>query len=85
MKIIDFGICKKNRRRSKKLDMMTITGTLFYRAPEMFSGGSYTEKVDVWALAILIYKRVTARTPFESEYLSDTIHNIQYSEPYFAP
>ena len=33
LKLIDFGICRKYRRRGYKFDMLTITGTLFYRAP----------------------------------------------------
>lgn len=41
IKIIDFGIAKKFINRNEKTDMLTITGTLFYRAPEMFTGGGY--------------------------------------------
>jgi len=41
IKLIDFGTSKKFLRRDAKIDMLTITGTLFYRAPEMFSGGGY--------------------------------------------
>lgn len=41
IKIIDFGISKKMIVRKQKIDMLTITGTLFYRAPEMFVGGGY--------------------------------------------
>lgn len=33
IKIIDFGIAKKYINRKQKNDMLTITGTLFYRAP----------------------------------------------------
>lgn len=33
IKIIDFGTSKKYLRRNQKFDMLTITGTLFYRAP----------------------------------------------------
>jgi calcium-dependent protein kinase len=44
--------------------MLTITGTVFYRAPEMFLGGGYDEKVDVWSVGILIYKLICGRTPF---------------------
>lgn len=33
IKIIDFGIAKKYINRKQKIDMLTITGTLFYRAP----------------------------------------------------
>jgi calcium-dependent protein kinase len=59
--------------------MLTITGTLYYRAPEMFTGGGYDEKVDIWAAGVLLYKIVTGRTPFESEYHSQTINNIMSS------
>lgn len=41
IKLIDFGIAKKMISRKQKADMLTITGTLFYRAPEMFTGGGY--------------------------------------------
>lgn len=32
-KLIDFGICRKFKRRGCRIDMLTITGTLYYRAP----------------------------------------------------
>lgn len=41
IKIIDFGISKKLMNRGIKKDMLTHTGTLYYRAPEMFEGGGY--------------------------------------------
>ena len=44
--------------------MLTITGTLFYRAPEMFIGGGYDQKVDVWAVGVMIYKLNCGKTPF---------------------
>ena len=44
--------------------MLTITGTLFYRAPEMFYGGGYNEKVDIWAAGISLYELLTGKTPF---------------------
>lgn len=56
--------------------MLTLTGTPYYRAPEMFIGGGYDQKVDLWALGVLIYKIITKVTPFESVYHSDTINNI---------
>lgn len=44
--------------------MLTITGTLYYRAPEMFDGGGYDEMVDIWALGVTMFKLMTGRTPF---------------------
>lgn len=64
--------------------MLTITGTLYYRAPEMFMGGGYNEKVDIWSTGIMIYKLITGRTPFQSEYHSSTINNIMTSKLEFT-
>ena len=80
IKILDFGVCKNMIRRKKKTDMLTITGTLFYRAPETFKGGSYDEKVDIWSIGVTLYKIICGTTPFESEYIGETISNIQNLE-----
>ena len=56
--------------------MLTHTGTQYYKAPEMFLGGGYTEKVDSWAVGVSLYQLITGVTPFESEYHSETIDNI---------
>ena len=85
MKIIDFGISRKVLNRTRRTDMLTITGTLFYRAPEMFEGGGYDERVDLWALGATIYKLMVGRTPFESTYHSETINNILRGEFSFPP
>lgn len=81
--IIDFGISKKVEDRGRKKEMLTLTGTPYYRAPEMFEGGGYDEMVDLWALGITIFKLMTGFTPFESEYHSDTISNILKNEVVF--
>lgn len=80
LKIIDFGICKQMTIRQEKSEMLTPTGTLIYKAPEMFEGGGYDEKIDLWALGVIMYELVTGRNPFLSEYMTDTIKNIQTME-----
>lgn len=47
--------------------MWTNTGTLRYKAPEMF-GGCYNEAVDVWALGIITYQLISNEIPFDSCY-----------------
>lgn len=74
--LIDFGISKKTTKRNIKREMLTVTGTPYYRAPEMFEGGGYDELVDVWALGITVFKLMTGITPFESESHAETISNI---------
>lgn len=76
LKIIDFGISKKTFQRGQRRDMLTIIGTYFYLAPEIFTGGGYDEKVDLWSIGVTLYKLVTGTTPFESEYHAETIENI---------
>ena len=57
--------------------MLTIVGTHLYLAPEVFLGGGYDERIDLWALGVTIFKIVSGKTPFESEYHSQTIKNIE--------
>jgi len=76
IKLIDFGISKKTFNRGVRREMLTIIGTHFYLAPEVFLGGGYDERIDLWALGVTIFRLITGYTPFESEYHSDTISNI---------
>lgn len=57
--------------------MWTPTGTLAYKAPEMFEGAGYAEGVDLWAAGITIYRLVAGREPFCEDYLIDMIEKIQ--------
>ena len=41
IKIIDFGVSKKTFLRGARRDMLTIIGTHFYLAPEVYLGGGY--------------------------------------------
>ncbi|KAH9907010.1 protein kinase-like domain-containing protein [Xylariomycetidae sp. FL2044] len=65
IKISDFGWsvhAPSNRRK-------TYCGTLDYLPPEMIcpktSDGSYDEKVDLWALGVLMYEFLVGEAPFE--------------------
>ena len=35
--------------------MWSNTGTIYYKAPEMFTGGGYTQGVDIWAIGVMTY------------------------------
>lgn len=74
--LIDLGVCKIMSENNVKKLMMTNTGTIQYKAPEMLEGGLYTEGVDEWAAGIVLYEMIEGRLPFSSEYLTDTIKNI---------
>jgi calcium-dependent protein kinase len=53
--VIDFGISKVFEERGNKKEMLTNTGTIYYKAPEIFEGGGYDESVDMWAVGVIIY------------------------------
>lgn len=57
--------------------MWTCTGNQFYCAPEVFEGGWYDEKIDVWALGVITYQLLTGKLPFQADTVLDTIELIR--------
>lgn len=68
-------VCKKMRPKlsdfgttgNKSIIKNTFCGTFEYMAPELFIGNQQTEKVDIWALGVLLYEMTHNRTPFKKE------------------
>ena len=58
VKISDFGFATSARTSNAHL------GTLEYMAPELFKYKPYNNKVDIWALGIIIYELFTGSHPF---------------------
>lgn len=50
-KLADFGSTNAKREMSK-----TFCGTYEYMAPEIYRRGKQNEKVDIWALGVLLYE-----------------------------
>ena len=44
--------------------MWTNTGTLFFKAPEIFDLGRYSIEVDMWSLGVLLFTMLLGRLPF---------------------
>ena len=42
----------------------TFCGTVDYVPPEIVEGASYDERVDIWALGILLYELASGKAPF---------------------
>ncbi len=74
----DYGIathCKEGESRN------TYCGTDEYLAPEVIRGEPYDEKIDIWAIGILIYECVSpkGKTPFNKlDFLERTKDNKEY-------
>jgi len=72
LKIADFGwsVHAPSSRRE------TFCGTLDYLPPELVNSVPYDEKVDVWALGILLYEFLTGETPFIAKTKEGTYKKI---------
>lgn len=69
--IADFGLSKilsANDAENKTIQMTLNKGTPLYMAPELFEGDiHYTQKVDVYAYAMILYELCTGLTPFQDK------------------
>ena len=76
IKIIDFGTAKIFKKQIKKGE--NIEGTLYYIAPEVFSGNIdiYDEKSDIWSIGIILYRALTRKYPFIGRNEDETISFI---------
>ena len=45
----------------------TFCGTVDYVPPEIVEGSQYDERVDIWALGILLYELAAGKAPFETK------------------
>ena len=72
--ISDFGMSTIVQENS--IHQMTICGTPLYSSPELLKKKGYSYKVDIWALGILCYELLMARTPFHSKKLAELLNRI---------
>ncbi|KAL4441167.1 hypothetical protein ABPG74_002117 [Tetrahymena malaccensis] len=62
VKLIDWSFgADKNQSKTKFLS--SLCGSLMYQAPEYFDK-KYTEKIDIWALGVVMYTMLANRYPF---------------------
>lgn len=81
IKIADFGWSVHAPSSRRK----TTCGTLDYLAPEIVQGSIYDERVDYWALGVLIYEFLVGKAPFETPTEYQTVRLIQGAAVTFPP
>lgn len=60
--------------------MQTTCGTPDYISPEMLNGELYTEKVDMWALGVILYAILSGDMPFSHDNRAEMYRKINRSE-----
>lgn len=61
VKICDLGFCREDDE-----NVNTFCGTTSYMAPQIFKKEVYDNKVDVWAVGVLMYRMLYGDFPFKS-------------------
>ena len=68
LKLFDFGLCRcvfKRANENQLYEMTGNTGSLRYMAPEVVLGQPYTEKVDVYSFAMIMWTFAKSKSPFK--------------------
>ena len=68
-KLADFGTSG-----NKRVIANTFCGTYEYMAPEIYLRQQHTDKVDVWAMGVLLYELFHMKTPF----VDDMLDNVKF-------
>jgi serine/threonine-protein kinase ULK/ATG1 len=55
---------------------LSICGTPLYSSPQLLKKRGYSEKVDTWALGVMLYEMLVGLTPFHSFEMKDLISKI---------
>ena len=63
LKVCDFGLARFNTADSLET-MSKMCGTYAYLGPEMFHGGVFSEKTDIWAFGITMLEILTRERPY---------------------
>lgn len=64
IKLGDFGFCKPMNNYDFS---QTMVGSPIYMAPEILKSQSYTSKVDVWSLGVVLFEMLFGRCPYEEK------------------
>lgn len=77
IKLIDFGFATYIPKNGEKL--REYLGTREYAAPEILEENGYLEKVDEWAIGVIMYNMLTGYEPFKGNTPSEIKDSVLYA------
>lgn len=82
IKVLDFGISKFTRQEDSITKTSTLMGSPLYMAPEQLASAKHVDpRVDVWALAVILYELVSGELPFTGETLPQICTSVLHRDP----
>jgi serine/threonine-protein kinase len=80
VKLLDFGIAKETGKRRVVKGETTTTGQVLgsphYMSPEQARGQPLDGRSDLWSLAVIMYRALTGKRPFDGDDIGDLIVRI---------
>ncbi|HZO13833.1 MAG TPA: protein kinase [Polyangiaceae bacterium] len=80
VKLLDFGIAKEtgNKRvvRGETTTTGQVLGSPHYMSPEQARGRQLDGRSDLWSLAVIMYRAITGKRPFDGDDMGDLIVRI---------
>jgi serine/threonine protein kinase len=81
VKVLDFGLAKLDVPASVEANLLTqpdilvtapgmVLGTIAYMAPEQLRGDAVDQRVDLWALGVVLYEMLAGKLPFRGNTLA---------------
>eukprot|EP00300_Choanocystis_sp_HF-7_P024014 c25408_g1_i1.p1 GENE.c25408_g1_i1~~c25408_g1_i1.p1 ORF type:complete len:449 (-),score=82.48 c25408_g1_i1:24-1370(-) len=74
VKLADFGLTSIPQHRSSLRE--TRVGTPYYMSPELARNQKYSDKNDIWALGVLLFRMCTLTYPFKGETMKELLRSI---------
>ena len=82
VKLLDFGIAKVLDGKARKTTVGMILGTPLYMSPEQCEGSEdLDDKVDVYALGVLMYEMICGHLPFSADTAAALMRQHMFKEP----
>ena len=64
LKVMDFGVARLADQTSQLTEVGLLVGTPAYMAPEQMLGESFDERIDLYAMGVVLFECLTGRLPF---------------------
>jgi serine/threonine-protein kinase len=82
VKVLDFGVAKRERELTAKTTTGQIIGTPFYMSPEqLLAERPVDARTDIWALGIVVYEALTGKRPYQGATIGALALAIHHAAP----